>query len=95
MLLRGLPENSSFKTAMRGGDWTLQELLETGTLNEIKAMRGDLWALIGHERLAFNPILPPSAARARDEKRALVRAVHDELIAQLRGRGRETKAGVS
>lgn len=93
VLLRYLPEDSAFKSVMREHDWPLQEHLQTGTLNEIKAMRGDLWALLGHELLPFNPVLPPSSKRARDAKRAMVRAVHDDVIAQLRGRNRDVKAG--
>ena len=85
ILLEHLPEDSAFKIAYREGDWPLQSQLATGTLNEIKAMRSDLYALIGKEHFAFKPILSPSAQRAKDAKTARIRAVHDEVIAQLRG----------
>ncbi len=85
-LIRHLPPDSAFKTACSDYDWPLQAHLATGTWNEIKAMRGDLWALIGQSRMTFKPILPPSAERAQEAKRAQIRAAHDDVIAQLRGR---------
>lgn len=57
-------------------------------INEIKAMRGDLWALIGHEQMAYKPILPPSSQRLEEAKRAETRAVHDQIVAQMRGTGK-------
>ncbi|TDH48488.1 hypothetical protein E2F47_23515 [Mycobacterium eburneum] len=92
VLIRYLPESSAFKTALRDGDWSLQEQLVTGALNELKAMRGDLWALIGHERLSFSPVQSPSMARAAQAKRDVLRAIHDDISDQLHGRNR-TKAG--
>lgn len=85
LLLRYLPDDSPFKIAYRDGDWPLQDHLTTGVWNEIKAMRGDLWAFLGKERLPFRPILPPSTERAEAEKLKASRAAHDNLIAQLRG----------
>jgi hypothetical protein len=85
VLIQHLPESSAFKTAYRDGDWSLQSTLTTGMWNEIKAMRGDLWAFLGHEHLSFHPVLPPSALQQQEEKRAQVRAAHDGIMAQLRG----------
>lgn len=89
VLIRYLPESSALKTAMREGDWPLQAHLTVGALNEIKAMRGDLWALIGHEHLPFTPVLSPSATRVRDRKRSISRAVHDDISARLHGHKRD------
>lgn len=85
ILLQHLPEDSAFKVAHSDGDWPLQAQLATGAWNEIKAMRGDLWAFLGHEKLAFKPILTPSAERDQKARRAQMRAMHDEMIAQMRG----------
>lgn len=84
-LIRNLPADSAFKTAAVDYDWPLQAQLTTAVVNEVKALRGDMWAMIGHESLAFKPILPPSAERAKAEERALIRSVHDQTIAQMRG----------
>lgn len=85
VLVTKLPETSAFKTAAREHDWPLQAQLQTATVNEIKALRGDMWALIGHESMAFKPILSPAAEHAKAAERAHTRAVHDDINAQLRG----------
>lgn len=84
-LIRHLPAAGAFKTAYNDYDWPLDAHIATGTWNEIKALRSDIWAFIGQETLAFNPVLPPSAEREQARKRADARAAHDDLIAQLRG----------
>lgn len=84
VILKHLPDTSPFKVAY-SEDWPLEHHLTTGVWNEIKAMRGDLWAFLGHERLAFKPVLPPSAARDVEAKRQQMRAGHDDVIAQIRG----------
>ena len=81
-LIKHLPADGAFKTAR---DWPLSAHLATGMWNEIKALRSDIWAFIGHESLSYKPVLPPSAEHAQEEKRAQARAAHDELLAQLRG----------
>ena len=86
MLIKNLPRDSAFQIAASGFDWPLEAHLAAGAWNEIQAMRGDLWALIGHERMSFKPVLPPSAERAQTEKRSQIRAAHDEVMAQLHGR---------
>lgn len=48
-------------------------------------MRCDLYALIGHDHMPYRPVLPPSAERKKAADRALIRAVHDDMIAQMRG----------
>ncbi|MEZ0366812.1 hypothetical protein ACAG26_24365 [Mycobacterium sp. pUA109] len=86
-LINALPEDSAYKTARRE-DWGLAEQISTGVLNELKAMRGDLWALIGHERLPFKPVLTPGAQRQQRAKRDAIRAVHDDISDRLHGRKR-------
>jgi hypothetical protein len=85
VLIRHLPRDSAFKLAASDYDWPLEAHLATGAWNEIKAMRGDLWALIGGDRLPFKPVLAPSTERKQQAKREVVRAMHDETMAQLRG----------
>jgi hypothetical protein len=90
VLLKYLDDESPFKKAYFNDwpdqyDWPLEHHLTTGVWNEIKAMRGDLWAFLGNERLSFKPALPPSAARKKADEEALARAAHDDVIAQLRG----------
>lgn len=84
ILLEHLPDDSAFKMALNQ-DWPRTDQLATGMWNEIKAMRGDLWAFLGHEHLPFRPVLSPAAQRDQDTKQARYRAAHDEVIAQLRG----------
>lgn len=84
LVLKHLPDDSPFKIAYLD-DWPLEHHLTTGVWNEIKAMRADLWAFLGREHLSYKPVLPPSAERAKAEKRAVMRAVHDDVMAQLRG----------
>ena len=66
-------------------DWPLSDHLLAAIVNELKAMRGDLWALLGKEKMAYKPILPPSSVRLEDAKRAETRAMHDQIVAQMRG----------
>jgi hypothetical protein len=84
VILKHLPDKSPFKVAY-SEDWPLEHQLTTGVWNEIKAMRGDLWAYLGHERLPFKPVLTPSAAREKEQRLSVSRAAHDDVIAQLRG----------
>lgn len=84
-LIKHLPADGAFKTACNDHDWPLLAHLVTGAWNEVKGLRGDVWAFIGHEQFSYKPVLPPSAERAQEEKRAQARAAHDELLAQLRG----------
>ena len=88
ILLEHLPEDSAFKTAYRDGDWPLQSQLATGALNELKAMRSDLYALIGKDHFPFKPILSPGAQQAMAAKTAEIRRSHDDVMAQLRGENR-------
>lgn len=81
-LLKHLPEKSF---QLPDSDWPLSQHLAAGQWNETKAMRADLWAFLGNERLSYQPVLPPSAQRARDEEYAAARAGHDFIIAQLGG----------
>jgi hypothetical protein len=60
-------------------DWPLVAHLMCGVLNELKALRADMF---GH---SFAPVLPPSTQHALDQKRAQIRAAHDDVVAQLRG----------
>jgi hypothetical protein len=81
VLIERLPEKGAFKTAIRDGEWTLQEQLLTAVFNQIHAMRGDAYG----EGFLFRPILSPSMQRQKDDELAAARAAHDDVIAQLRG----------
>lgn len=85
ILLKNLPGDSAFKTAHPEGNWTLEAEVTTGAWNEIKAMRGDLWAFLRNEALPFHPVLSPSARRQQEAKRQQMRAMHDEIVAQAGG----------
>ena len=80
--VENLSDTSSFRLAQ---DWRLTDHLLAAIVNEIKAMRGDLWALLGKEQMTYKPILPPSSVRIEEAKRAETRAVHDQIVAQMRG----------
>jgi hypothetical protein len=84
ILIRHLPDDSAFKLAFFD-DWPRKDYLTTGVWNEIKAMRGDLYAILDKSHMSFRPVLPPSAQREQDEKRNLMRAGHDSIIAQIGG----------
>jgi len=86
VLLKHLPDDSAFKRAI--SDWPLQAQLSVGTWNEIKAMRGDLWAFLGHERMPFKPILSPAAIKQRREEVKRSRDLHDSIISRLKGERR-------
>lgn len=83
--VRGLAPTSAFRTAASDYDWPLDAQLMTGMWNEVKAMRSDLYALIDKQTMPFRPVLSPSAERAERADRAEMRALHDDLIRQLRG----------
>ncbi|WP_136244764.1 hypothetical protein [Mycobacterium intracellulare] len=79
-LIKHLPEDSAFKTAARD-DWPLEDHLAAATVNSINALRADMFP-----GTAYKPILAPSVARHKEAQRAQVRAAHDELITQMRGK---------
>lgn len=85
ILLRHLPDDSALKTAMRD-DWDVNTQISAATVTELRAMRGDLSAIFRHESMPFQPVLSPGAMRERDEKRKLTRRMHDDIVAQLRGK---------
>lgn len=77
VLIQQLPADSAFKMAC---DWPLQAHLDAAVVNAINALRAELVPGTG-----YLPILPPSAQRELEQKRAQARAGHDQLMAQLRG----------
>lgn len=83
--IAGLPDTSAFRMAQ---DWPLLGHLLAGVVNEIRAMRGDLYAIHRNERMSFQMMLPPSAQRAEQAKRVKSRADHADIIARLRGEKR-------
>lgn len=85
ILIEKLPEDSPFKLAWNSRDWPQTVEASVGVWNEIKAMRGDLWALIGNEQLPFSPVLRPSEQQVEGQKLDGMRAGHDTITAQIRG----------
>jgi hypothetical protein len=85
LLIQRLPEDGAFKSACRDYDWRIDAHLTTGVWNEIKALRGDLWAFLGQESFTYKPVLPPSAVAEQEAKAQLMRDMHDDVVAQLRG----------
>jgi hypothetical protein len=93
LLIKRLPEDGAFKTAWNerlpedgaAWNWPLLAQLTAGAWNEIKAMRGDLWAFLGQETLTYKPVLQPSAVLEQEAETKAMRDMHDETMAQLRG----------
>lgn len=75
-----LSETSAFKSAQ---DWPLLGQLLTMVVNELKALRGDMFGT------PYTPVLPPSAQQIVDQQRSEARAVHDDINARLRGLKRD------
>lgn len=95
VVLENLSDKSPFKKAFFRDfpdqfDWPREDHLRTGLWNEIKAMRGDLWAFLGNEQMPFKPVLPPSGRREADKQIQDARKHHDRLIAQLGGQAADT-----
>jgi hypothetical protein len=84
-LIKHLPDDSAFKTAARDGDWKPEIQLAAAMVNAAMGIRSDLYAILDKSSFKFKPILSPSVERAQAEKRAAIRAGHDDVIAQLRG----------
>lgn len=77
-LIKHLPDESAFKTAV---DWPLPGHLSAAMVNSINALRSEMFP-----GTPYKPILPPSAEREQNAKRAQVRAAHDDLMNQMRGK---------
>lgn len=82
-ILRHLPETSAFKTAARDGDWTLDQYLVAGVLNEIRAMRADLQAIFTQNKPALDLVRSPRQERAHMENTSAAMKAHDAVIAAL------------
>lgn len=82
-LLEFLPDKSAFKTSARE-DWSDEEYVQVGILNEIRMLRGDQAAIAGHE---MDPVLleSPRQLREREEYREEQKLVRDGLLKHLRG----------
>lgn len=85
LLIEKLPEDSPFKLAWNERDWPQPVEASVGVWNEIKAMRGDLWALLKDEYLPFVPVLKPSEQRVEDDQLDVMREGHDSITSLLRG----------
>lgn len=87
-LLQGLPERSALKTALRDGDWPFDLYIIVAILNELRALRADLRAMIGGEDMPYDPVLSPRQRADSDDWRRSAKSVHEDVIAQLRGEKR-------
>lgn len=75
-----LPEQSALNTALRGGDWSLEEYRTARIINELAAARAD--------GRGYTPDLLLSPLEAWREKAQLdhKKQRHDTTLAQLRGK---------
>lgn len=85
LLIRKLPVDSAFKTALRG-DWNIDQYLSAATVNELRAMRADLWMIHRKAALAYEWVESPRVQQQREKERAKVRAAHDHIGGMLRGK---------
>jgi hypothetical protein len=83
VLISKLPDDSAFKTALRD-DWNIDQHLSAAVVTELRAMRGDLWAIHRGIPFPFKPVESPKARRKRENKRAAMRSLHDHLIGMMR-----------
>jgi hypothetical protein len=85
LLIERLPEDGSFKTAWRDGDWTIDRQFAKEQLNAIRALRADMRVMLGFDGLDFDPILSPGDTDRQEITQQQSREQHDDVIARLRG----------
>src|SRR6185312_9904150 len=85
VVLRRLPEDSEFKTALRDGDWDSETYIKAGILNELRIARVDNAAMNGHK---MEPVLlrSPRQIVEDDQIRQAREAARDRIRAQLHGK---------
>lgn len=83
-LLRHLPEDSAFKRATREGDWTFQEYMQAGIVNEVRLLRIDQAAINGH-KMEADLIESPAQIERREELNRVKGAHRAGILAQLHG----------
>lgn len=84
VLLEGLPEGSLFKTALRDGDWGLDEYIQAGVLNELRLLRTDQAAVNGH-KMEVSFVESPAQIERRQETEREHEAQRAGILAQLYG----------
>jgi len=85
LLIERLPDDGAFKRAFDGDDWDFKTKIGVATLNETRAMRADLRAMIAQDEMLYEPILSPKQHADRESAQQQSRDIHDDLMAHLRG----------
>lgn len=84
VLLRFLPDDSEFKKALRDGDWSHQQYLDAGLLNEIRLLRVDQAALSG-QSMDYSLLESPAQIEQRERDAERYRNVRTDILRQLHG----------
>lgn len=84
VLLDHLPEDSAFKTAIREGDWSFEQYISVGILNEIRLLRTDQAAINGH-KMDSALIESPAQMERKQEIGRRNEALRAGILAQLNG----------
>lgn len=89
-----LPDSSTFKVALRDGDWTEMEHVLARGVTEISYLRADNAALNG-QKMRPQPVLSPKQRREKAEELALSHSIHDMIVAQMKGEYTPPKRNVT
>lgn len=84
LLIDTLHDKSEFRRALRKGDWSDEEYINAGVLNELKLMRVDQASINGQDmpyQLLESPAQIAESARVAEERRA----VRSDILRQLHG----------
>lgn len=83
-LLQHLPDDSAFKRATREGDWTFDEYIRAGIVNEIRLLRVDQAAING-QKMEAEFIESPAQVKRKEEQYRVNELHRAGILAQLHG----------
>lgn len=81
-LLEHLPDDSAFKKAHREGDWSFNEYVAAGIVNELRLLRTDQAAING-QKMDTILIESPAQLEKKHEVEVLHQAQRAGILAQL------------
>lgn len=93
-LLEHLPEDTAFKKAHREGDWSFDEYVAAGIVNELRLLRTDQAAING-QKMETILIESPAQIEKKNEIELVNQAHRAGILAQLYGQDLGGKADAS
>lgn len=85
-LIDALPPDSAYWKERRDGDWSDQEYIAAGTLNELRLQRADNAALHANHKMDISLAQSPAQLKKEDELGERVQEVRQHFISQLNGK---------